>query len=106
MITEWLVLTEFSPQSTGKGLDSLTESVRSRRCESHTIPDVGHRIDDDRTEHRLKSCILGRPFDSRLVHGESTGSRDRMPLERCHPLVLYGGPSMEHSEPSCRDHRV
>ena len=72
-------------QSTNKGLNSMTESIRARRCERHTTPDVGHRMDDDQTELRLKSCILGRPFDTWLVHGESTGSRDRMPYGEMSP---------------------
>ena len=66
----------------------MTESVRARRCERHTTPDVGHRKDDDRYELGLRSCILGRSFDTRLVHGESTGSRDRMPFGEMSPTCL------------------
>src|SRR3954464_5397093 len=85
-----------NPQT--QGLDSMTESVRARRCERHTTPDVGHQMDDDRDEFGLRSCILGRSFGTRLVLGENTGSRRQDAIWRdVTHLFDTMGSSMEHS---------
>src|SRR4051812_5780792 len=50
-----------------------------------------HDNDVSHTLHRewgVTSCILGRSFDTRLVRGESTGSRDRMPFGEMTPTCL------------------